>query len=296
MLGMINAKEILKKARDGRYAIGQFNVSNLETVKAILGAAQNFNSPVIIGTSEGEREFIGRRQIVKLIEAYQEELQIPIILNADHTKSFEEIKKVVDAGYSAVHFDGSELSFEENIKITKEVMEYAKSRSENILVEGELGYLRGGSTVHEAVEIKEEDMTKPDEAAEFVKETGIDSLAVVIGNVHGIVKGGNPKLDLEHLKKIKEATGHAYRQAGETFLVLHGGSGIDEKDIREAIKIGIVKVNINTELRVAYVGTLRNFLSVKPEETTPYKIFPDVISAIQKITEDKIKLFGGEKI
>ena len=281
----INAKEFLKKARDGHYAVGQFNISNLETLKAILGAARNLKSPVIIGTSEGEREFIGRRQIVKLIEAYQEELQIPIILNADHTKSFEEIKKVVDAGYSAVHFDGSELSFEENIKITKEVMEYAKSRDENILVEGELGYLRGGSNIHETVEIKAEDMTKSDEATEFVKATGIDSLAVIIGNVHGIVKGGNPKLDLERLKKIKEA-------AGKVFLVLHGGSGIAEKDIQEAIKIGIVKININTELRVAYTSALRNFLSEKPEETTPYKIFPDVISVIQKITEDKMKLFG----
>ena len=281
----INAKEFLKKARDGHYAVGQFNISNLETLKAILGAARNLKSPVIIGTSEGEREFIGRRQIVKLIEAYQEELQIPIILNADHTKSFEEIKKVVDAGYSAVHFDGSELSFEENIKITKEVMEYAKSRDENILVEGELGYLRGGSSIHEAVEIKAEDMTKLDEATEFVKATGIDSLAVIIGNVHGIVKGGNPKLDLERLRKIKEA-------AGKVFLVLHGGSGIAEKDIQEAIKIGIVKININTELRVAYTSALRNFLSEKPEETTPYKIFPDVISVIQKITEDKMKLFG----
>ena len=281
----INAKEFLKKARDGHYAVGQFNISNLETLKAILGAARNLKSPVIIGTSEGEREFIGRRQIVKLIEAYQEELQIPIILNADHTKSFEEIKKVVDAGYSAVHFDGSELSFEENIKITKEVMEYAKSRDENILVEGELGYLRGGSNIHETVEIKAEDMTKSDEATEFVKATGIDSLAVIIGNVHGIVKGGNPKLDLERLRKIKEA-------AGKVFLVLHGGSGIAEKDIQEAIKIGIVKININTELRVAYTSALRNFLSEKPEETTPYKIFPDVISVIQKITEDKMKLFG----
>src|SRR3989338_1317467 len=176
----INAKEFLKKLADGHYAIGQFNVSNLETVKAILGAARNLKSSVIIGTSEGEREFIGRRQIVKLIEAYREESQIPIILNADHTKSFEEIKKVVYAGYSAVHFDGSELSFEENIKITKEVMEYAKSRDENILVEGELGYLRGGSNIHESVDIKAEDMTKSDEATEFVKATGIDSLAVII--------------------------------------------------------------------------------------------------------------------
>lgn len=286
---MINAIEILQKAQKGGYAVGQFNVSNLEAVRAILGVAQNLKTPVIIGTSEGEREFIGRRQIVKLIEAYQEELNISIILNADHSKSFEEIKKVVDAGYSAVHFDGSGLAFEENIKITKEVMEYAKSRNENILVEGELGYLRGGSNIHEAVEIKEEDMTKPDEAAEFVKETGIDSLAVVIGNVHGIVNGGNPKLDLDRLKKIKKATGKA-------FLVLHGGSGIDEKDIREAIKIGIVKININTELRVAYIQTLKKILLERPEETAPYKIFPDVISAIQKITEDKIRLFGGQAI
>lgn len=283
---MINAVEVLKKAYEGHYAIGQFNISNLEGIKAVFGAMERTGKPVIIATSEGEGRFIGRRQIVKLIEAYQEETEIPIILNADHTKSFGEIKLVVDAGYNAVHFDGSALPFEENLKITKDVVEYAKSKNENILVEGELGYLRGGSDVHEAVEIFPDDMTDPEQAKQFIEETKIDSLAIVIGNVHGIVTTGNPELDIERLKRIK-------RNVSGVFLVLHGGSGIADNNIKEAIDAGINKININTELRLAYINSLRKVLKENPEQSTPYKIFPEVIEEVGKVVENKIKLFSG---
>lgn len=288
-------KDILINAQRDHYAIGQFNVSNLETLKAVLSAAEKLKAPVIIGTSEGEREFIGRRQIVKLAEACREETRIPIILNADHTKSLEEIKRVVEAGYDMIHFDGSKLPLEENIKQTKEVVEYIQEsrinppiwrKESGILIEGELGYLRGDSNIHDEVEIQPEDMTFPDEVARFVRETGVDSLAVVIGNVHGIVKTGNPRLDLNRLREIRDAV-------GKKFLVLHGGSGIDNNDIKKAIEIGIVKININTELRVAYVDSLRKALQENPDETTPYKIFPAVIKAIGDIIENKIKLFGS---
>lgn len=281
-------KKALIRARDNRYATGQFNVSNSETLKAIFDIAGKLNAPVIIGTSEGERKFLGRRQIVKLVGAYREEMDIPVILNADHSHSVDEAKKAVDAGYGMVHFDGQGLPLDENIKQTKEVFEYARSKNPDILVEGELGYVRGGSAVHEAADLRFEEMTDPEEVARFIKETGVDALAVAIGNVHGIVKGGNPRLDIERLKRIKE-------KAGKTFLVLHGASGVADEDIKEAIKAGVVKINVNTELRLAYIEALRKFLNENPEETTPYKIFPSVIEAIAKIVENKIKLFQ-EKI
>jgi len=279
---------ILKQAQAGKYAIGQFNASNLETIRAIAQAAQKLNSPVIIGTSEGEGGFIGFRQAVKLIEAWKEETGIPVFLNADHFKSLDIIKKAVKAGYNSIHFDGSKLSFEENIKQTNEVVKYVKSVNSDMSVEGELGYLRGVSSIHkEEVKITKEDFTKPEEAEIFVKETGVDRLAVVIGNVHGISASGiNPGLNLEKLKEIQQAV-------PEIFLVLHGGSGTPQEDLKNSIENGIVKVNINTELRVAYAKSLINSLKENPEEITPYKIFPFVIEAVQGVVEEKIKLFGS---
>lgn len=162
----------MKKAQQGKYAIGQFNVSTDEQIKAIVEVAQDLNTPVIIGTSEGERKFIGTGQVVALIKSWQEDTNIPIILNADHCKTFESAKEVVDEGYTAVHFDGSALDFEENIRITKQVVDYAKNKNPDILIEGELGYLRGGSGgIHkEELGIKEEDLTKPEQAKEFVEK------------------------------------------------------------------------------------------------------------------------------
>lgn len=281
--------KILKTAQLGQYAVGQFNVSNLEQIRAVCEVAAALRSPVILGTSEGERKFIGLRQIAAVARAWQEETGLPIILNADHSRSFETAKAAADAGYSGIHFDGSELPYEENLKITKEVVEYVKSKNPEAVVEGELGRVLGGSQVHtEAIELKESDFTVPDLAAQFAKETGIDSLAISYGNVHGVFgKGleGAEKLDIGRLKAIRQKT--------DVFLVLHGGSGIVGGEIRESIKNGIVKVNINTELRVAYVNTLREVLN-RSRETTPYKIWPSVIEAVKKVVEEKIKLFGSE--
>ena len=242
--------DIFKKAQENKYAIGAFNVSNLEQLKAIVQAAQNMKSPVIISTSEGESKFIGKKQIKAIIDVYRRETDLPIILHLDHGKSFEVIKEAVEAGYDSVHFDGSELSFEENIETTKKIVDFAREKGiKNI--EGELGYLRGKSAVQEAVEIKEEDLTDPKQAQDFVKKTGIDSLAIAIGNIHGVFKSSkNPRLFLDRLKRI-------YARVGDKFLVLHGGSGTPEEDIKEAIQLGIVKVNVNTELRVAYTESLK---------------------------------------
>lgn len=192
------------------------------------------------------------------------------------------IKKAVDYGYSAVHFDGSTLSLKKNIEYTKKIVEYAHKKG--VLVEGELGYLRGESRVYkERARIKKEDLTSPLEVKRFVEETKIDSLAVVIGNIHGIYKGAL-ELDFERLKEISKKT--------NVFLVLHGGSGIPKEEIKKAIKLGIVKINVNTELRLVWKKSLESVL--KTQEIKPYKILPRVQKAVQKKVEEKIKLFKSE--
>jgi len=277
--------EIFQKAKENKYAIGAFNVSNLEQLKAIIQAAQNLKSPVIVSTSQGESKFIGKKQIRVLIDSYKKDL--PIFLHLDHGKSFEVVQGAIEAGYDSVHFDGSELDFEENVEITKKIVDLAKEKGVKN-VEGELGYLRGKSAVQEAVEIKEEDLTDPKKALEFVEKTGIDSLAMAIGNIHGVFKSAqNPNLFLDRLKEISGVVGD---KAG---LVLHGGSGTPEEDIKKAIEIGIVKVNVNTELRIAYTEALKKTLKNNPDQTTPYKIMPSVVEAVQKVVEEKIKLFGS---
>jgi ketose-bisphosphate aldolase len=279
--------DIFKKAQENKYAIGQFNVSNWEQVKAVIQAALKLKSPIIIGTSEGEGNFIGRKQIAAVIDVWHRETGLPILIHQDHGKSFEVIEEAIEAGYDSVHFDGSKLSFEENVEATKKAVDFARERGiKNI--EGELGYLRGKSAVQEIFEIKEEDLTDPNRAKEFVEKTGVDSLAVVIGNLHGIFRSAeNPRLNLDRLRQIKE-------QISDTFLVLHGGSGISEEDIRKAIEAGIVKVNVNTELRIAYRQSLEKSLTDNPEEITPYRIMPPVVEAVQKVVERKIKLFGSD--
>jgi len=290
----MNPIQILKKAQKGKYAVGQFNVSTDEQLRAIVEVAKDLKSSVIIGTSEGERKFIGTKQVVALVGVWQKAAGLPIILNADHCKTFESAKEVVDAGYSAVHFDGSALSFEENIKVTKQVVDYAKQKNPKLLIEGELGYLRGESVVHKKVEVKSEDLTNPEQAKEFIEKTGVDSLAIVVGNIHGVETKSdletdmkNPHLYLDRLKEIQQVI-------PETFLVLHGGSGTPDEDIQKAIELGIVKININTELRIAYSEELEKTIKEHPEEVKPYKILAPAVEAMKGIVEEKIDLFGSK--
>ena len=295
--------KILEDARLRGYAVGQFNVSNLEQIRAICEVAASMKSPVILGTSEGERKFIGLKQIVAIVRAWQEETGLPIILNADHSKSYESAAAAYIAGYTAVHFDGSEMPYEKNLEITKQLVDYIKTGNPEAIVEGELGRIPGSSQIHDQnIVLKESDFTDPELAAKFIKETGVDSLAVSFGNIHGIFgKGleGAEKLDIWRLKAIREKIEIEIRRSGSefresrAFLVLHGGSGISGEEIRESIQNGIVKVNINTELRVAYVDALRETLALKSSETTPYKIWPPAIEAVKRVVEEKIKLFGS---
>jgi len=268
------------------HALGAFNFCNAEILRAIAEAAVELKTPVIVSTSQGEGVFLGFKQARSLVNAWQEQLGLDLILHLDHGKSLDIVKTAIDAGYDSVHFDGSGLSFAENVKLMRQVVEYAKQKN-SIMVEGELGYLRGASAPGQKVIIKKKDLTNPAMANKFIQETGIDSLAVAIGNIHGIAQGGqDPHLDLARLSEIQQVV------ANSAFLVLHGGSGIPDKDVKQAIKSGIVKINVNTELRVAYVNALRKFLQDNPHETTPYKVMEPVVAAIKQVVTSKIRLFN----
>jgi len=284
---MNNIKYYLKKAEAEKFAIGQFNFSDFTQMKAIINKSVELKSPVILGTSEGESKFFGLDEAVALRDALKKKTGLPIFLNLDHGHSFEYLKQAIDAGYDMVHFDGSKLPLDENIKITKEVVKYAKKKG--VTVEGEVGRIGTDSSklYSDKFIIKEEDLTKPEEAQRFLKETKADLLAISMGNFHGIeVSGIDPNLRLDVLKAVKE-------KVPGTYLVLHGGSGTPEDDIKEAIKLGIVKININTELRLAFSGNLRRALDADKQEIVPYKFLVDAESSVEKVVGLKIKLFDS---
>ncbi|MBI4691988.1 MAG: class II fructose-bisphosphate aldolase [Candidatus Terrybacteria bacterium] len=284
---MNNLNEILEKASKEHWAVGHFNVSNLEQLRAIMEAAKELKAPIMIGLSEGERKAVGLKQAVALVKAFQEEYGLPVFLNPDHSKSVELAKQAFDAGFDSVHIDLSKLSLAENIKGTKEVVDYVRAKNSEISIEGELGYLRGESKIQrEIIEIKSEDLTKSEEAAEFVQKTGITRFAGAYGNIHGIA-ANEPKLDIERIRAIRKILPE------NVSLVLHGGSGIPDKQIKEAIAAGINNIHINTEIRVAYIEALRKSLAENPDETVPYKITPQAIEAVKQKVEEKLKLFNS---
>lgn len=279
-------KDYLKNTITNKWALGHFNFSEDETLRAIVESAAEFKTPIFVGTSEGEKKHIGIKEAVALIKAFREEFNIPIFLNADHAKNFKDVVAAVDSGYDAILADFSALPFEENIKLTKQSVEYARSKNLEIIVEGELGYIKGESKIqNEVIEIKMEDLTKPEEAARFVKETGIDMLAPAVGNIHGIAVNA-PKLDFQRIADIKKSVGDVY-------LVLHGGSGMSESDFKNSINAGISMVHINTEIRVAFTEALKETILKMPLETTPYKILTPTIEAMKKVIEEKLKIFGS---
>jgi len=285
---MKSLKYYFKKAQKENFAIPQFNFSDFTQVKGITSKAKELKSPVILGTSEGESEFFGIEETVAIRNVLRKKLNLPIFLNLDHGKSFDYIKKAIDVGYDMVHFDGSKLQLEENISKTKKIKKYARWRG--VLVEGEVGRIgTESSTIYsEKFEIKEEDLTKPEEAQKFINKTGVDLLAVSIGNFHGIeVSGVCPNLKINILKDIKE-------KLPNTLFVLHGGSGIMEDDIKNVIAQGIVKININTEIRIAFSENLRKILNNDPKLIVPYKFLPLVQKSVEEIVEQKIKLLNSE--
>jgi fructose-bisphosphate aldolase class II len=287
---MKTLKETIADAAEKKVAVGHFNISNLEGVWAVFRAAQKLNVPVIIGVSEGERDFVGVKQIAAVIKTIKEQYDYPIYLNADHTYSFERVKEVVDAGFDAVIIDNAKLSKEENIKITQQCVEYAKGVNPHILVEAELGYIGQSSKILDAIPegaaTNREGFTTPEEATEFVKATGIDLLAPAVGNIHGMLRNvPNPRLDIELIKEIRAKAGVP--------LVLHGGSGTSDEDFKAAIQAGIAIIHINTEVRVAFKKGLEQSLKDHADEIAPYKYMKPALEAMQEATEQRLKLFNN---
>lgn len=278
---------LLKANKEG-WAIGQFNFSDFTQLRAIIETGKKLRSPLILGTSEGESKFFGLKEAVCLRDFFRKKTKIPIFLNLDHGKSYDYILEAIKAGYDMVHFDGSDLSLEENIQITKKIVKIAKKKG--VLVEGEVGKIGKESSLvyKEKFKIKETNLTDPQDALIFFQKTNVHLLALSIGNFHGIsLKGPCPALKLNLLKEIKK------RLKKNAFLVLHGGSGISKKDIKGSIKNGIVKININTEIRLAFCQSLRKILNHQPQEIRPYHFLPQVQKSIEKVVSSKIMLFGS---
>lgn len=280
----MKARRYLEKAKSEKFAIGAFNAGNIESLKAIVQAGNKLQSPIIVECSPGEVEHFGISQIVSLIKAYEEQFQIPIILNLDHGTDPILIKKAVDGGFDYVHFDGGTVPFEQAIKIGKELAEYAHSKE--VVIEGEIDHIEGSSADHtdSSPDVDSKLYTKPEQAREFIEKTDIDVFASFVGNLHGIY-AENKKLNLDLLKQIQDFV-------PSTYLSLHGGSGIIEEDIKKAIQIGIVKINVNSEIRISFKMVLQDVLN-NSNEIAPYKFMKKPIEEMQKVVEGKIKMFGS---
>ncbi len=282
-------RECVADAEKQQVALGHFNVSDSEQLWSIFNAARTLDVPIVIGTSEGERSFIGVQQVAALVRSIRKEFDYPIYLNADHTYSFDKVKEVVDAGYDAIIFDGTKLPLEENIKITKQCVEYARSVNADILVEGEIGYIGSSSKlldeIPEGAEITEENLTTDDDLKKYVSETGVDMVAPAVGNLHGMLKGGkNPNINIERIRSLREA--------GGVPLVLHGGSGIPDEDFTAGIKAGISTVHINTEIRLAYREGIQHALQENPDELAPYRFMKQGMKRVQDVVEKRLRLFN----
>jgi fructose-bisphosphate aldolase class II len=289
---MHSLREVLNRADEKKIAIGHFNIADLVLLKAVFEAARELNVPVLVGASEGERAFMGTRQIAALVKSLREELDFPIFLNADHTHSLAKAVEAAKAGFDQIVFDLSALPFEQNVRQTKEAVEALKSINPSILVEGEIGDIGTGSEIHERAPDLSAGLTSPEQARQFVESTGIDVLAPAVGNMHGMlasmVRGDTRKrLEIERIARIKTAA--------RVFLTLHGGSGTDDNDLRQAVAAGINIVHINTELRVAWRRGLEDSLAKQRDEVVPYKILPAAVESVKEVVRSRLMLFNIEK-
>jgi fructose-bisphosphate aldolase class II len=286
---MNTLREVLQQAQTERVAVGHFNVSDLTLLKAVVSAARELRLPVVVGASEGERSFLGTRQIAALVKSLREEFHHPLFLNADHTHSDISAVEAARAGFDAVVFDRSALSLEDNIRQTKDAVQQLRLINPSILVEGEIGDIGTGSEIHKEEPAVVRGLTSATDAKEFVEQTGVDVLAPAVGNAHGMVpsmvEGTTRKhLDIERIRAIKSASG--------IFLTLHGGSGTDDVDLREAISAGINMIHINTELRIAWRHGLENGLAKDKDEVVPYRILPTAVETVQRVVASRLCLFN----
>ena len=297
---LVTSKEFFKRAYDEKFAIGAFNVNNMEIIQGIVDAAKEEKAPLILQVSAGARKYASPIYLKKLVEAAVEDSNLPIVLHLDHGDSFEICKQCIDDGFTSVMIDASHLPFEENIATTKKVVEYAHDRG--VVVEAELGRLSG---IEDAINVDKKDasFTIPEEAAEFVERTGVDSLAIAIGTSHGAYKfKGEPRLDFERLEKISKLLPNYP-------LVLHGAStvlpefvdlcnqyggnipgaqGVPEDMLRKAASLGVCKINIDTDLRLAMTAAIRKSLIENPSNFDPRKYLGDGRTAIKEMVRHKI--------
>jgi len=279
-LALVTVAELARAAAEGGYAVGAFNLNNMEILQAVIAAAEEERSPVILQASQGGLKYAGIDYIVAMARVAAESASVPVALNLDHGTSFAQAMQCIRQGFSAVMVDGSKLPFEENIALVKRVADVA--HAVGVSVEAELGKI-GGTEDDIIVAEREATMTDPQEAAEFVKRAQPDLLAVAIGTAHGVYRG-EPRLDFERLTSIKNKV--------DIPLVLHGASGVPDEAIRKACQIGISKINIDTELRVAFSGAVRKTLKDNPGEIDPRKIIGPAREAMQQVVREKMRLFG----
>ncbi len=284
---MRSLRETLSQTQSLGVALGHFNVSDLTIVQAVCAAARELRVPVLVGVSEGERDFLGTRQVAALVNSLREQYESEIFLNADHTHSLAKAEEAVRSGFDSVVFDLSKLPFQENARQTKLAVEALKSINPSILIEGEIGDIGSGSEIHDAA--PKLGLTNPEEARQFVAYTGVDVLAPAVGNMYGMlstmVAGTVRKhLNIERIRQIKASTG--------AFLTLHGASGTDDADLRQAIAAGINIIHINTELRLAWRRGLEDSLSRHPNEVVPYKILPSVVESVKEVVRARLELFN----
>lgn len=277
---LVNSELILKNAVRGRYAVGAFNIYNLETLKAVVKAAGEMNSPIILQTTPRTVSQVGEDYISAMTKVAAAEYGIPVILHLDHGDSFEIVVKCIRAGYTAVMIDGSSLPYEDNITLTRKVVELA--HSVGVSVEAELGEVTG---VEDDLYLKGDKgrFTKPEIVPDFIERTGVDSLAVAIGTAHGKYKG-EIKLDFDRLERIRSLV--------DIPLVLHGASGVPDKDIKKAIKFGINKINIATEIKIAFTETIKGAFKKNQDKIDPRNYLASVEKRIEQIVKNKITLFG----
>ena len=289
---MPNLCELLEQAERSGVAVGHFNVADFIMLKAVFASARQLDVPVIIGVSEGERDFLGVRQISAVVRSLREETGFPIFLNADHTHSLASAIEAANNGFDAIVFDLSALPIEENILQTKAAVKALKALNPAIMIEGEIGDIGTGSQIHDSAPDLSKGLTSPEQAKRYVDETGVDILAPAVGNMHGMIQSmvqGETKkrLDLTRIQQIKSATG--------ALITLHGASGTDDVDLQKAIAVGINIVHINTELRVAWRRGLERGLVEHPQEVVPYKILPAAIDAVKEVATSRLKLFNKIK-
>lgn len=279
---LVTGKQILQHADEHGYAVGAFNVNNMEIIQAIAQAADELRAPVILQASQGAIKYAGIEYITSLVKTTAQQIDVPIALHLDHGTDFNEIISCIRNGFTSVMIDASKHELEENIRLTKEIVKIA--HAVGVSVEAELGKI-GGTEDQIVVSEAEATYTDPEEARIFVEETGVDSLAIAVGTAHGVYKG-EPKVDIERIKEIDRVV--------SVPLVLHGSSGVPYDTLEKAVGAGIRKINIDTDIRASFAGTVKAFVTENPEEIDPRKILKPARAAMAETVKEKIKVFGSD--